>query len=265
MLHNVFAKTLRDQRRAVVWWALGLVALTLVTILYYPTIRETPELGQMLAEMPEALRLLVGGEADLLSPAGYLNSQLFGLMVPLLFLIYAIGLGAKAIAGEEEQGTLDLLLAQPVGRRRMVVDKFVALAGLLVLLGLVLWVALWLGAQLVDLPVPGGRIAAATLSTALMALLFGALALALGGATGRRGLALGIAAAVAAGAYVLNGLAPLVDPLVPLRRLSPFYYAVGADPLRHGLDPVHVAVLLVATLTLLLAALAALDRRDIAI
>ena len=40
-------------------------------------------------------------------------------MVPLLLLIAAIGAGAGAIAGEEERGTLDLLLSLPVSRRRL--------------------------------------------------------------------------------------------------------------------------------------------------
>ena len=39
-------------------------------------------------------------------------------MLPLLLLVYAIGAGSRAIAGEEESGTLDLLLAHPLSRRR---------------------------------------------------------------------------------------------------------------------------------------------------
>lgn len=265
MLRNVFTKSIREQRRSLLWWGLGLVALTAITVLYYPTIRNTPELNQMMENLPEGLRALIGGEGDLVSAAGYLNSQLFALMVPLLFLIYAIALGAGAIAGEEERGTLDLLLAQPVDRRRLVLDKFAALASLVAALGVILWVAVWIGARLVELPIGGGRLAAATLGAALMAILFGALALALGGITGRRGVALGVGAAVAAGAYVLNGMAPLVDALAPLRRLSPFYYAIGADPLRNGLNLGHVAVLVVAMLVLVVAAVVAFDRRDVAV
>ena len=49
-------------------------------------------------------------------------------MVPLLLLIAAIGAGARATAGEEERGTLDLLLANPISRRRLVLEKLAALA-----------------------------------------------------------------------------------------------------------------------------------------
>jgi ABC-2 type transport system permease protein len=264
MLRNIFTKTLRDQRRPLLWWSLGLVTLTLITILYYPAVRATPALNQMMQDMPEGLRSLFGG-GDIVSPAGYLTAELFALMVPLLFLIYAVNLGVGAIAGEEERGTLELLLALPVSRRRVVVEKFAALVGLLAALSLVLWLTLWLGARSVDMAIGGDRLAAATTNTALLALTLGALGLALGAGTGRRGLSLGICAAIAAGGYVWNGLAPLVEALAPLRRLSLFYYALASEPLRNGLDPGHAAVLGGTTVILFAVALLGLDRRDVAV
>lgn len=49
-----------------------------------------------------------------LSPEGYLNGQYFNLLAPLLLLIFAIGFGARTLAGEEREGTLELVLATPV-------------------------------------------------------------------------------------------------------------------------------------------------------
>ena len=69
-------------------------------------------------------------------------------------------------------------------------------------------------------------LAATTLGALLMALGFGLLALAIGGASGERGLAIGIAVAVAA-PYLLSSLAPLVDWLKPWRVLSLIYWSVG--------------------------------------
>ena len=40
-------------------------------------------------------------------------------MAPLILLIFAVGAGADAVAGEEERGALDLLLAHPLRRRRL--------------------------------------------------------------------------------------------------------------------------------------------------
>ena len=89
--------------------------------------------------------LFAGGELDIASPAGYLNSQVYALMAPLVLLIFAIGAGAGAVAGEEERGTLDLLLAHPLRRRDYVVQRFLALAALVSALTVVLLATVALG------------------------------------------------------------------------------------------------------------------------
>jgi ABC-2 type transport system permease protein len=66
-------------------------------------------------------------------------------------------------------------------------------------------------------------------------------------------------------AYLAYTVGGQVQGLEPARKLSPFYYYLGGDPLRTGADLGHLAVL--AAIPLLLAALAVwgLNRRDIAV
>ena len=40
MLRSVATKLVRDQRRAMIWWTLGLIALTAFTLLAYPSVRD---------------------------------------------------------------------------------------------------------------------------------------------------------------------------------------------------------------------------------
>jgi ABC-2 type transport system permease protein len=267
MLRNVFLKTLRDQRRALLLWGIGLLAIALFTGLLYPSIRQmAPEYDKLLKTMPEALiKPFVGEFSDFASPEGYLNSSLFFLMLPLLFLVFAIGFGSNAIAGEEERGTMDLLLSNPLPRWRVVVEKFAALVVSTILLAFAFWLGLAICALAVELGVSLGRMAEATMSGALLGFAFGALALAVGCACGDRGLSLGVASAVAVAAYFLNSLAPVVKVLERYRRLSPFYYYIGADPLKNGLNLGHAAVLIGLTGLLLVVALLAFERRDLAV
>jgi ABC-2 type transport system permease protein len=109
------------------------------------------------------------------------------------------------------------------------------------------------------------RLLAAAVSVVLLGLLFGALALMLSSATGARRSTRGIVAALAVGAYFLNTLAPLVSSLKPYRKLSPFYWYTGNEPLRHGLSIAHLAPLIAITLMLLAAAVVLFNRRDIAV
>ena len=56
-----------------------------------------------------------------------------------------------------------------------------------------------------------------------------------------------------------------MDALEPYRKVSPFYYYSGADPLSNGLDPGHVAVLVGITMVLLAMGVFAFRRRDLAV
>jgi len=266
MLRDIWLKTLRDQRRPLLWYGVGLIALNAYVLAVYPTIRDNPDLNRTLQNLPDGVKALIGGtQLDLVSPAGYLQAEFFALVIPLLFLVYAILLGANAIAGEEERRTLDLLLSYPVTRGRVVREKFVALALLLCVLGTILWLALIVGAAAVGMQIGRGYLAAATASAVLLGLWFGALALVLGCATGKRGVALGASAAVAVAGYFAQSLASLVGGLRPIAKVSPFYYYANNEPLRHGLNLAHVAALLVATLVLIGIALALFKRRDLAV
>ena len=95
--------------------------------------------------------------------------------------------------------------------------------------------------------------------------LFGALALAVGAATGRRGLAYVAVAVVGVVAFFGNNLGPTVDWLVWLRDVSPFHYYAGGKPLANGFQVVDLAVLGLTAVVLVLLGGVAFDRRDVAV
>jgi ABC-2 type transport system permease protein len=264
MLRSVGLKTLRDYRRSLVWWALGIAGFVALYAAIYPTVRDLPDVDELLDSYPEALRAFIGASEglDFSSPEGYLRTEAFSFLLPLLLLIFGIGAGANAIAGEEERGTIELLLGSPLRRARLVLEKLAAVCAAVVLLGAVTWVALWLGALAVGMDISAARLAAATASLVLLALVFTALALLIGAATGGKGLAVAVASGLALAAYVLDSLANLVEQLEPLQPLSPFYLYRAAEPLRHGLDPVHALALAALVLAFAALAPAAFGRRD---
>jgi len=264
MLRNTFLKNLRDQRKSFMWWSIGIGALLILTILFYPSVADSPEFDELFEKMPEALaKLFMGEVTDLTSPEGYLNSQLFVLLIPLMFLFFAIARGSGAIAGEEEKGTLDLLLSYPLKRSRVVMEKFASMVVTILTLAFVMWLSMAVGVMAVGMDISLVRIAEATLSGALLGLTFGTLALALGCAKSNRGLSIGVASALGVAAYFVNGLAPAVQALESFQKLSLFYYYIGADPLSNGLDLVHAGVIIGLTGILFAVALVTFERRDL--
>ena len=266
MLRNVLWKTLRDRRGSLLAWGLGIAALAVLMMAFYPFIRDAEFIQDYIEMFPEELMALFSGQImDYASIEGFLNTELFFLMAPLLFLIFSIGFGSGAIAGEEERGTLDLLLSNPLSRWRVVLEKFGALIISVFLLGFVFWAVLVLSGLAVNAEINLGRLAGTILSMVLLGIALGTLALAVGCTRGKRMQSLTVASVLGVSGYLLNAIAPMIDWLEPFRRLSPFYYYIGADPLTNGLNLLHVAVLLGLTVAFLVVAVITFERRDLAV
>lgn len=245
MRPDILRQNLRGGRRGFVWWTIGLVAYVTLIAAVWPSVRDNPALVKLHETYPESLKAFVsfGGEFDFGTPTGYLGAELFSLMVPLLLLVAAIGAGARLLAGEEEQGTLDLLLSQPVARARVAVEKLAALCLELVGLGAVLLLALWIGTSAASMDIAVANLLSAVTGAVLLALAYGALALLVGAATGHRARAIAVASGLAVAAYLVNALAPLVDALDSVRPASPWYHYAASDSLRSGLELGHTLVL----------------------
>jgi ABC-2 type transport system permease protein len=262
---SIALRMILDARRSLAWWTLGIAALVWVNILFYPSFKDSPDLERIVEQSPDLMRALLGGREslDILSPAGYLDSQVYALMAPLLILVFAIGNGAGTLAGEEERGRLELLLANPVGRRRVVAEKALGLVCLVLAFGAVVWISVWTSCLAFGLEIGAGRITSATLALVLIGSLFGLVALLAGAASGRRGVAIGVGAALAVSSYLLTALAPLADWLEPWKVASPFHYYASYDQLLHGLDPANAVLLAAVSVFLLALALVAFERRDL--
>ena len=264
MVRTVLAKTLRDQRRALVWWSLGFLLTVFTYAAFWPNVHaNAAQFAQYIEKFPEAIRNMMGG-ADFGTPQGYVQTELFSLLGPILLLVYAIGAGARAIAGEEEADTLDLLLSTPVSRRRVLLDKLGAMVAATLLLAALTLLGLAVIGPLYDLHLPSIGLVAATLNLFLLALAFGVIALLVGTATGSKGAAVGVSSGLALVTFVLNTLAPSVAPLRPFRFVSPFHYYGAHSPLTSGFNGIDILVLAGIAVVGVIVALGIFERRDLA-
>lgn len=256
---SIFFKALRDSRWQVFWYGAGLASLAAVVIVIYPSYRA--QLQNF--ELPEAFKAFFGGVGEYGSPQGFVSAEFFSSWIPALLAIFAIMQGTSALAGEEANGTMELLLAQPVSRRRLVLEKlaaFVVSTGAILGLTCIGWV---LSIPFVDIDLSLGRTLLATFNLAPIVLAFGALSAWAGAAFPDRRLATGFVAMIAVVSYVVDALAQLVDILSPLRWTSAFHYYAGTTVIRDGLDWPKMAVLLGAFFLFSALTLKAFERRDI--
>ena len=265
MLRDVTLKTFYDQRRGLVAWAAGLLLLVAMYVAIWPSIKGQPSISDFLQNMPEAFRsLFATSGADMSTPVGYVQIELLSFMGPLLLILYAVMAGAAAVAGEEDSHTLDLLLANPISRSRLVLEKAAAMVLGTLGLAAVLGVGLVVEGSLADMQLPAGKVAAAMLHMALLALVFGSLALAIGAVFGHAVAARAVPVGVAVVTYVVNGLGPQVSWLEPLQKFSPFYQYIGHDPLRTGVSVAGIGVALGTIAVLVAVAVVGFRRRDVA-
>jgi ABC-2 type transport system permease protein len=74
----------------------------------------------------------------------------------------------------------------------------------------------------------------------------------------------GTTAGVGVAAYAANGFANQIG-VSWLRLLSPFHYYIGAEPLKHGVAPAHVAVLVTISLASVAIGAWRFNHRDIGV
>jgi ABC-2 type transport system permease protein len=263
MLANLFWKTLRDQRWSLSGWSAGLAVLSLYLLYVYPFINRASEMMKVLDSLPPVIKNLIGKNNFMATPEGFFNLQPFSILAPLLFIVFAVAKGSDATAGEEERGTLDLLLANPLGRRQAVIQKSLAHGAALLALSAVLWLAMAGGSWLFGIALDRLRLAEVTFSLWLLGLVFYALALACGCWRGKKKFSIGVSGGLAVITYLVNAYAPMVESLRPYRIVSPFYFYNGNNVLSNGLQPSHVLVLAGLFSFFTAAALFAFSRRDL--
>lgn len=264
MLRSVFTKWLWDTRRSLLGWAVAIAAVGTMYAAFWPSIRN-PEMMKALEAYPKSMLEALNFD-DVGTAAGYLSSAVYGLLVSVLMAVFAIAAGTRAVAGDEEAGTLDLILAHPVGRTRLALQRVAALTVGIGLVGAALWLAMLAlrGPAQLD-GVSPGALAATTLQLVLFAVTFGALAFAIGAATGRKALTLGVSGGVAVFAFLANGLIPQVDGLEWVRNLSFWHWYLGGEPLVNGLQVGDCALLAATTVGLVASGTWAFNRRDVAV
>jgi ABC-2 type transport system permease protein len=263
MLRNVYLKTLRDSRRSILYYSIGSVTIGLYVTLFYPTIRDATGFTEFLEQLPEAIKALMGDAETYTTAEGFLNAEIFSFMGPMVFGIFAIIAGMGAIAGEEESHTLDQLLANPISRTSVLLQKAGALMTGLVGLSIALFVGLIVGSKIAGFSLSITGTAQGILSLYMLGITLGLIALAVGAATGRKGLAGGVAAAVGVVGFLLDTFLSIVELLDPARFISVFYYFNNSDVIINGINLVHFLTLVGISAVAIAVSVWRFEKRDL--
>lgn len=257
---HIWIKTASEHQVLLYIAAGGLFAMTVIVGPMYNLIEDS--LKTLGDSIPEELMALFGG-GNMSTPEGWYQVEMFGLMLPIATIAVAVVVGTAAIAGEENKNTMGLLLANPVRRSTVILQKTGTMVLFAAIVGAAAFFGTMAGSLLGDLGLDAWYVAAASTLGALLGLVFGAIALALGAATGRTQVAAYGATGAAVASFVANGFLPLSDSLEGLAKFQPFYYYLSSDPLNNGMDWTHAGVLTGLVVASIAAALVLFQRRDL--
>ena len=260
----LFRRAIIESWRSTLGWTLGVAAALLLYLPLFPSIGGAgSQMGQLIATLPPQLVNALGYN-DITSGAGYTESTFFGLLGFAMIIIAATSWSTAALAGDEENGTLELTLAHAVSRQQLVLERTLAIAVRLAwfaLFSALVVLALDSSAQL-DLTVP--NVVAVSAAYLGLGLISATLGLAVGALTGRRIYATAAAAGIAVVGYALNAIGNQSPDLDALRTVSPYGWAFHHTPLAGGADWGGLALLYGFSLLFVGVAVVALRRRDIA-
>lgn len=266
MAGAIFLETLRRQWRQVLYWGIGLGLLGFYVLVIIKDVDMLEQYASIIESMPPVLMQMFGVDnaATLATPEGFISFGFFSYTL-LVLAVYAVMAGLSVTANEEEDGILDSLLAQPVPRWRVMVEKLLAYALASAGILAVAFLFILAGMQISVIPVSVGRMLEGSVNmlpsvwlmiafTAFVAVVFR-----------RRGTAVMVASVFIVASYFINflGEAASGSLAAALRTLSFFSYYDPNAVMVSGLNAGNLALLLGVAAALAAGALWAFQRRDV--
>jgi ABC-2 type transport system permease protein len=262
-MRTVFTKSLYQRRWMLLFWSLAAAAMACLPMAFFESFMQGGALEELLATLPEQIRVLVGDPAQLRTIGGYVDSQIFAMRVPMVTVSMAIALMVGLTAGEEHEGVLQTALTLPISRSRLMVEKYLAGLALLGVAHVAVLGGLLLGMQFTEGSHPFGLFAGAALNCWVLSAAFGSVAFLMGAGTGRRGLALGVASLVAIGDFLVHSLAQSSERLEAVGRMTLFHAYSSPRPVVEGLAWSNVLALVSLSVVLVVVANFLFARRDL--
>jgi ABC-2 type transport system permease protein len=213
----------------VLGWGISLALLGFYTVILHDSFvnpQAQQQYMQLISGYPQEMMAFFGDMNDVFSPSGFLNVVFFSYM-PLIAGIFIIANSAGILVGDEEKGTLDLVMAHPVSRTRLFWGRLAALALATTAILLIAWLGFVLPLAQTTLEATPGQIAQAMLSLFAALMFFGGLALMLSMLLPSQRLAAMTSGLLLVVSYILTSLVRLNDGLRGVEQLLPLHFYQG--------------------------------------
>ncbi len=262
LFRNIYLKSLRDYRIAMLGWGLGIGLLIFVVLSSFPSLVETAQARASLVSLGPSFAW-IAEPIKIDTPGGYATFK-YGFTV-LVMALWPLLASSRMLRGEEERGSMDVLLSMPRGRGRVALEKLAAIWTALLVMGLLIGLLTYAGGMRVNADFSFGDALLSGLNLALICGVFGALALLISQFTQERGTAAGVTGGLLLFFIVLDMIHRVIPNTDWISHFSPIYYYNLNKPLvpGFGINVGAVVVLLALSIILSVASIWLFVRRDI--
>lgn len=262
-MFNLLRHEIRSRWRAILGWGFGLILYGALYIFIFPA-----RLFEQLESLKElSIYKLVGMQLG--SFEGYMASIVL-VYIPVLLSIYCIIASTSTLAGEEENGTLELIVTMPLSRRQILTAKAMALSAVALLIMIIASIGnafvlavIRINTQMKVTPL---GLFAALMSSLPLVLGLIMIGLFLGAVLPNRRLSATVMAVFFIASFFGENIAGMVESLGPLRYLSLFnYYNTTETVLTVGAQLSDIIILLGVAVLFYILALVGFSRRNITV
>ncbi len=267
---GIFTRFLKDKRAMTIGFCLGALGFIEMYVALFPSIqKQAAELNKMMATFPKEFMKAFGLDSTKVlfsSLESYMSTEYFSFFWPILVTIMAISFAGAICVGEIEKKTIEVTLAQPVSRVKILLSRYLAGALAVTFFTIVSSYGILILAILQKIDYSLVNYSTVALMGSLCGLAIFTIATFFSVLFSERGRAIIVTTGILLLMYALNIISGLKDSLVNLQYLSFFHYfsapqVFGENKIVDWSIPVFVGTILV----FLLAAIIRFQKRDIAV
>jgi ABC-2 type transport system permease protein len=228
LLRSIFLKTLRDYRVAILGWGIGMGLVVISPMASVAALVTTPQAREQLVSL--AASFAWNADPVKVDTIGGYATFKIGFFVFLL-AVWPLLAGSRMLRGEEDRGSMDVLLSLPRPRLNVALEKLAAMLTALFAMGVLIGLLAYAGGSKfgADFGLGGGLLYG--LNLALICAVFGCLALLISQFTQEQGTAAGVTAGLLLVFIVLDMVHRVIPNSEWISRLSPIYYYNLSKPL----------------------------------
>lgn len=264
-MNSIIRWSLWQRKTFLIGWAIFTFAIIGIKMAVYPAFKDQGEqLQKQFESLPPAMIKLFGGSTDFFSPVGFLNSQVFFFILPLILSIIGVIVFAGSISKEEESGSIEIILSRPISRTNFAISKYLystAVVGIITLVALVTTVV---SVVLVNAGVSIKNILVVTLACFLLAMASSSVSFMLSSSWHvTKKYAVGLGLFMAIGGFIVSSLAATVSWLKGVSKIFPFEYYKSEDILYGNLHLRNLWIYIVIIIISFVLSIFFFRRRDL--